>query len=81
MTAMTAGTTMTARSASDIAMTASERFPKSQPWTFFIIGQVATANIVAQMVAPRNGFNTHSDAAARPPMKAIEKTVRTRSGF
>jgi len=74
------GTTNTSTSAIVITRTASQRRRHSRSCTASIIGQVATAIIVAQIIAGRNGVRTHNEDAISSPRIVMTKTDWKSSG-
>src|SRR5262245_38081445 len=79
-TAIEKGRMNTRRSAPVITATARERRFQRRACAFIKSGQVATAIVVAQIVAGRKGARIRSESRTRAPMNNTAKTTRVMSG-
>jgi hypothetical protein len=80
MTISASGTATRASSPSVITVIESQRLSQSAFCIPTMTGQVATARMVAQAIAPRNGFRIQNGAAIRRAVSNTAMTVRASSG-
>jgi len=73
------GATKTSSSAAVMTVVASQRLPHKRDWSPRRTGHVVTTIIVDHTIAARNGRRIQIEAAIRPAMMRIARTVRVRS--